>query len=142
MDYMDDQQNNSPLNTTQTTSIDKRHKLMQYKKRNVGHQKNYTYTNRYIPKIHIIKPEIISFKTIPQNSAAHNPAVFKPQSTNEQCFSVNQVREWYKKKGVTTIESKRAIKQSISDAQDAHDKIIYAYAPTGKNPELSQLQVI
>eukprot|EP01083_Nonionella_stella_P107615 311893_1 len=96
MDYMDDQQNNSPLNTTQTTSIDKRHKLMQYKKRNVGHQKNYTYTNRYIPKIHIIKPEIISFKTIPQNSVvlfhavAHNPtgkivneydfkAVFKPR---------------------------------------------------------------
>ena len=55
----------------------------------------------------------------------------------------NQVREWDKKKGVTTIDPKKSTKVEIKDAPDAHDRIIYAhggshFAPTGKNPESSR----
>jgi len=55
----------------------------------------------------------------------------------------NQVKEWDKKKGVTTIDPKKARKVEVNDAQEAHDKIIYAhagshFAPTGKNPESSR----
>mmetsp|Transcript_63274 Transcript_63274/g.100623 ORF Transcript_63274/g.100623 Transcript_63274/m.100623 type:complete len:666 (-) Transcript_63274:657-2654(-) len=55
----------------------------------------------------------------------------------------NQVRQWDLKKGETTIDPKKAIRVEIADANDAHDKIIYAhaashFAPTGKNPESSR----
>ena len=52
-------------------------------------------------------------------------------------------KEWDSKQGVTSLDSKKAIKVQIKDAQDAHDKIIFAhaashFAPTGKNPESSR----
>jgi len=55
----------------------------------------------------------------------------------------NQVKDWSLKKGVTTLEMAKANKVVIADAQQAHDKIIYAhagshFAPTGKNPESSR----
>lgn len=55
----------------------------------------------------------------------------------------NQVKDWSLKKGITTLEMSRAKSVDIKDAQDAHDKIIYAhagshFAPTGKNPESSR----
>merc|ERR1712176_1410562 len=55
----------------------------------------------------------------------------------------NQVKDWSLKKGVTTLEMSKANSTDITDAQDAHDKIIYAhaashFAPTGKNPESSR----
>eukprot|EP01084_Bolivina_argentea_P172695 299130_1 len=55
----------------------------------------------------------------------------------------NQVPEWTKKKGVTTIDPKKATRVVITNADDAHDKIVYAhagshFAPTGKNPESSR----
>ena len=55
----------------------------------------------------------------------------------------NQVKDWSLKKGITTLEMSRANSVDIKDAQDAHDKIIYAhagshFAPTGKNPESSR----
>eukprot|EP01084_Bolivina_argentea_P283760 486076_1 len=87
MDYMDDQQNNSPLNTTQTTSIDKRHKLMQYKKRNVGHKKNDTYTNGYIPKIQIIKPEI--------NSHSHTKKRHSVSTVSSHSYNTNNSDDIY-----------------------------------------------
>ena len=42
---------------------------------------------------------------------------------------------------------KRAKKVEIADAQDAHDRIVYAhaashFAPTGKNPESSRGHVV
>ena len=40
----------------------------------------------------------------------------------------NQVKDWSLKKGVTTLEMKNANSTDIKDAQDAHDKIIYAHA--------------
>eukprot|EP01084_Bolivina_argentea_P046475 85604_1 len=56
---------------------------------------------------------------------------------------INQNKEWTDKKGDTSLQAKNAQKVTISDAQDAHDKIIYAhagshFAPTGKNPESSR----
>merc|ERR1719295_1531125 len=55
----------------------------------------------------------------------------------------NQVKPWDKKFGVTSLDPKNANKVTIADAQDAHDKIVYAhsgshFAPTGKNPESSR----
>eukprot|EP01084_Bolivina_argentea_P309388 535145_1 len=55
----------------------------------------------------------------------------------------NQIKEWDKKTGVTTIDPKKATKVNITNADDAHDRIIYAhagshFAPTGKNPESSR----
>merc|ERR1712176_810185 len=55
----------------------------------------------------------------------------------------NQVKDWSLKKGVTTLEMSKANSVDIKDANDAHDKIIYAhaashFAPTGKNPESSR----
>merc|ERR1740123_3013164 len=59
----------------------------------------------------------------------------------------NQVPDWSLKKGDTTLEMKRAKKVGIKDAQDAHDRIVYAhaashFAPTGKNPESSRGHVV
>eukprot|EP00485_Elphidium_margaritaceum_P014114 CAMPEP_0202733118 /NCGR_PEP_ID=MMETSP1385-20130828/188005_1 /ASSEMBLY_ACC=CAM_ASM_000861 /TAXON_ID=933848 /ORGANISM="Elphidium margaritaceum" /LENGTH=671 /DNA_ID=CAMNT_0049399445 /DNA_START=85 /DNA_END=2100 /DNA_ORIENTATION=+ len=56
---------------------------------------------------------------------------------------LNQVPEWDKKHGLTTIDPKKATRVEISDANDAHDRIIFAhagshFAPTGKNPESSR----
>eukprot|EP01084_Bolivina_argentea_P309387 535143_1 len=55
----------------------------------------------------------------------------------------NQVKAWEKKTGITTIDPKKATKVTINNADDAHDRIIYAhagshFAPTGKNPESSR----
>jgi len=55
----------------------------------------------------------------------------------------NQVKPWDKKHGVTTIDPKKANRVEITNATDAHDKIVYAhsgshFAPTGKNPESSR----
>merc|ERR1719242_2340282 len=59
----------------------------------------------------------------------------------------NQVADWSLKKGDTTLEMARAKKVQIADAQDAHDRIVYAhnashFAPTGKNPESSRGHVV
>eukprot|EP01083_Nonionella_stella_P070862 189867_1 len=56
---------------------------------------------------------------------------------------VNQDRDWMNKKGDTSLDVKKANSVTISDAHDAHDKIIFAhggshFAPTGKNPESSR----
>merc|ERR1712176_1298139 len=55
----------------------------------------------------------------------------------------NQVKDWSLKKGITTLEMAKANSVDIKDANDAHDKIIFAhaashFAPTGKNPESSR----
>mmetsp|Transcript_26625 Transcript_26625/g.43582 ORF Transcript_26625/g.43582 Transcript_26625/m.43582 type:complete len:663 (+) Transcript_26625:138-2126(+) len=55
----------------------------------------------------------------------------------------NQVADWSLKKGDTGLDMHKARSVNIADAQDAHDKIIYAhaashFAPTGKNPESSR----
>jgi hypothetical protein len=55
----------------------------------------------------------------------------------------NQVRKWDEKKGDGSIDPRSATHVEIHDADDAHDKIVYAhgashFAPTGKNPESSR----
>jgi len=55
----------------------------------------------------------------------------------------NQTQVWSDKKGDTSLDMDKALTVPISDANDAHAKIIYAhaashFAPTGKNPESSR----
>jgi len=55
----------------------------------------------------------------------------------------NQTQVWSDKKGDTSLDMDKALTVPISDANDAHAKIIYThaashFAPTGKNPESSR----
>lgn len=55
----------------------------------------------------------------------------------------NQTPVWGDKKSNTSLAMESARTVEITDAQDAHDKIVYAhaashFAPTGKNPESSR----
>jgi len=56
---------------------------------------------------------------------------------------INQTQVWSDKIGDTSLDMDKALTVPISDANDAHAKIVYAhaashFAPTGKNPESSR----
>jgi len=55
----------------------------------------------------------------------------------------NQVEDWNKRKGSTTLENKKAIHTKLRDGEHGRELILAAqkaghYAPTGKNPESSR----